>query len=504
MRRRNRDENDMIKGWVIALGILTVGIIASLFVGVIDLDAGSFLQSGEGLDLLVVSRIPRTLAVLLTGASLAVAGIIMQMIVANRFVEPMTAGSGSTAALGILLITFLAPEASIALKMAAACIISLLGMMAFLAMVRRLPSHQPLLVPLVGLAYGGVVSALVTFIAFQMDLLQYLETWFNGEFSGILQGRYELLWLAGILMLLAYFVADQFAILGLGQNVSINLGLNYHQIVRLGLIIVSLISAVTVVTVGVIPFVGLVVPNIVSRWLGDNLRRTLPVTAMMGGGTGSAFRPDRQDRQASFRDTGGDHFRLSRGQSVSLAALFSATPARRPARSSPCPSGEEGLMTISRRMLLSLLLFLVCAVGFLTLNARGSWDFVLWFRGTKLIGICLVAFSIAVSTVLFQTLTHNRILTPSLMGFDSLYALLQTMLVFTLGGLGFAQLPAQLSFFSSFFIMMVASLALFGTLLGQSRQARGGRHAQASADGHHFRRALPLGYVFSAKADRSE
>ncbi len=284
MRRRNSDENDMIKGWVIALGILTVGIIASLFVGVIDLDAGSFLQSGEGLDLLVVSRIPRTLAVLLTGASLAVAGIIMQMIVANRFVEPMTAGSGSTAALGILLITFLAPEASIALKMAAACIISLLGMMAFLAMVRRLPSHQPLLVPLVGLAYGGVVSALVTFIAFQMDLLQYLETWFNGEFSGILQGRYELLWLAGILMLLAYFVADQFAILGLGQNVSINLGLNYHQIVRLGLIIVSLISAVTVVTVGVIPFVGLVVPNIVSRWLGDNLRRTLPVTAMMGGG----------------------------------------------------------------------------------------------------------------------------------------------------------------------------------------------------------------------------
>nr|WP_321462149.1 iron chelate uptake ABC transporter family permease subunit [uncultured Cohaesibacter sp.] len=130
-------------------------------------------------------------------------------------------------------------------------------------------------------------------------------------------------------------------------------------------------------------------------------------------------------------------------------------------------------MTISRRMLLSLMLFLVCSVGFLTLNARGSWDFVLWFRGTKLIGICLVAFSIAVSTVLFQTLTHNRILTPSLMGFDSLYALLQTLLVFTLGGLGFAQLPAQLSFFSSFVIMMVASLALFGTLLGQSRQARG-------------------------------
>ncbi|WP_119308734.1 ABC transporter permease [Cohaesibacter haloalkalitolerans] len=274
----------MTKGWLIAIALLLTGIVASLFVGAIDLDMNSFSRSGEGLNLLVVSRIPRTLAVLLTGASLAVAGVIMQMIVANRFVEPMTAGAGSTAALGVLLISFLLPGASIFIKMACACVTSLLGTMVFLAMVRRLPPHQPLLVPLVGIAYGGVVSALVTFIAFQADLLQYLETWFLGEFSGILQGRYELLWLAGVLMLLAYVIADQFAILGLGQSVSVNLGLNYHQIVRLGLVIVSLISAVTVVTVGIIPFVGLVVPNIVSRWLGDNLRRTLPVTAMMGGG----------------------------------------------------------------------------------------------------------------------------------------------------------------------------------------------------------------------------
>ena len=128
---------------------------------------------------------------------------------------------------------------------------------------------------------------------------------------------------------------------------------------------------------------------------------------------------------------------------------------------------------VSKRLSVALLLFICCSVAFLTVNARGNWDFILWFRGIKLFGICLVAIAIAVSTVLFQTLTHNRILTPSLMGFDSLYALMQTSLVFLLGGLGFAQLSAQVSFFSSFFIMMIASLALFGTLLGQSRQARG-------------------------------
>jgi iron complex transport system permease protein len=274
----------MTRGWLLAVFIMLAGVISSLLIGVIELDASSFSQSGEGLDLLLISRIPRTLAVMLTGASLAVAGVIMQMIVSNRFVEPMTAGSGSTAALGVLLVTFFMPGSSIFIKMAVACILSLAGTFVFLSLVRRLPPHQPLLVPLVGIAYGGVISALVTFIAFQTDLLQYLEIWFLGDFSGVLQGRYELLWLAGILVLLAYFVADQFSILGLGQNVSTNLGLNYQQVVRLGLVIVSLVSAVTVVTVGVLPFVGLVVPNIVSRWLGDNLRRTLPVTAMMGAG----------------------------------------------------------------------------------------------------------------------------------------------------------------------------------------------------------------------------
>ncbi|WP_119308735.1 iron chelate uptake ABC transporter family permease subunit [Cohaesibacter haloalkalitolerans] len=127
---------------------------------------------------------------------------------------------------------------------------------------------------------------------------------------------------------------------------------------------------------------------------------------------------------------------------------------------------------IARRLALLLCLYGLFSVAFLTVNARGNWDFVLWFRGTKLLGISLVAVAIAVATVLFQTLTHNRILTPSLMGFDALYALLQTVLVFTLGGFGFSQLSAQTSFFSSFTIMMVASLLLFGSLLGKSVDGR--------------------------------
>lgn len=128
---------------------------------------------------------------------------------------------------------------------------------------------------------------------------------------------------------------------------------------------------------------------------------------------------------------------------------------------------------LTRRLLALILLYLIATIAFLTINARGNWDFVFWFRGTKVLGMTLVAIAVSVATILFQTLTRNRILTPSLMGFDSLYSLLQTFLVFALGGFGFANLPAELTFFTSFTIMMLASLALFGTLLSGSVQAGG-------------------------------
>lgn len=103
---------------------------------------------------------------------------------------------------------------------------------------------------------------------------------------------------------------------------------------------------------------------------------------------------------------------------------------------------------------------------FMTLNARGSWDFVLPFRGRKLWGLVLVAYSIAVSTVLFQTVTENRILTPAIMGFDFLYRFVQTALVFALGSFAYATLDPQLKFIGNVAVMMVLSMLLFRWLFG--------------------------------------
>ncbi|AKS46357.1 iron complex transport system permease protein [Octadecabacter temperatus] len=267
-------------------GVLALALLSflSIFVGVIDLSLRGLWRDPEALRLIGISRFPRTIAAVIAGATLAIAGCVMQMLVRNRFVEPMTAGTGQGAALGILIVTIFAPQASIFLKMVLASGTALVASLGFLEIVRRLPPTQPLLVPLVGLVYGGIIGAGVVFVAYQADLLQFISVWLNGEFSGVLRGRYELLWLAAAGAALTYFAADQFAIVGMGRAVTTSLGLNYKQVVLVGLVAISLISSLTVVTVGIIPFVGLVVPNIISRLFGDNLRQTLPLVAMMGAG----------------------------------------------------------------------------------------------------------------------------------------------------------------------------------------------------------------------------
>lgn len=266
---------------ILAAGTLVLAAV-SLFVGVISMRPGAVWNDPGALKLMLDSRMPRTLATLIAGAALSVCGMIMQMLVRNRFVEPMTAGTGQGAALGILVVTLFLPGAPIFLKMTLATATALISSIGFLMIVRRLPPSQPLFVPLVAIIYGGIIGAGVTFVAYQADMLQFIDTWLNGDFSGVMRGRYELLWIAAAVAALTYVIADQFAIAGLGREASINLGLNYDQVMILGLMAISTVAALTVITVGAIPFVGLIVPNIVSRRFGDNLRATLPLTALCG------------------------------------------------------------------------------------------------------------------------------------------------------------------------------------------------------------------------------
>lgn len=274
------------RGGLALAGLGLVGLaLVSLGVGAGGLSPWS-LSSNDPASwvLLTESRVPRTVALLLAGAGLAVSGQIMQVLSRNRFVEPATAGTSEAAALGLLVVTLVEPALPPFARMAVAAVFAMAGTAVFLMLLRAVPLRSPYIVPLIGLLLGGVIGALSTFLAYRADLMQSLSTWVMGDFSVILSGRYELLWGAGALTLVAYWFADRFTLAGLGETFARNLGLSYRQVMTLGLLVIALVTAAVVVTCGMIPFVGLIVPNLVSMALGDRARTTLPWVALSGAG----------------------------------------------------------------------------------------------------------------------------------------------------------------------------------------------------------------------------
>ena len=250
----------------------------SLSVGVAEFHWSQIFSSADSMQLMLISRLPRTFAVVLSGASLAVAGMIMQILI----VEPSMVGASQSAALALLLMMLFAPSVAPLLRMSVGAAAAMAGMLLFMALISRLPPTAQLMVPLVGVIFGGVIESVTLFIAYEREMMQALGALLSGDFSNMMQGRYELLWIGGAAAACAYLIADQLTIAGLGDSVSVNLGLNRTAVLWSGLMIVSLITSLVVVTVGSIPFIGLVVPNIVSRLMGDKLRASLPAVALMG------------------------------------------------------------------------------------------------------------------------------------------------------------------------------------------------------------------------------
>lgn len=255
---------------------ITALVLASLFVGGYDISLRTLLDDPDALDMFLISRVPRTLALILSAAAMGVCGVIMQMLVQNRFVEPTTTGASEWAALGVLLLALFAPAAPVLVRMGAASAFAFAGTMAFLGVLRRVRLRSSVVVPLVGIMLGSVVSALTLYLASGADLLQMLTTWRSGGFSSIVRGQYEPLWIVGLIVAALYLAADRFTIAGLGKEVATNLGLRHERIMLVGVSMVALATGVTTIVVGFVPFLGLVVPNLVSLLRGDDVRANLP------------------------------------------------------------------------------------------------------------------------------------------------------------------------------------------------------------------------------------
>ena len=138
------------------------------------------------------------------------------------------------------------------------------------------------MVPLIGMMLGSVVSSITSFISYKYELIQNISSWLQGNFSTVIKGNYEILYIGIPVGIITYIYANKFTIASMGEEFSTNLGINYQKIVNIGLILISFITSLIVVTIGSIPFVGLIIPNIVSMTKGDSIKNTIFDIAILG------------------------------------------------------------------------------------------------------------------------------------------------------------------------------------------------------------------------------
>ena len=267
--------------WKLGLGVLSVCALlaASLLLGQYDV-----FGAEDGAAMFGITRLPRTIALVLAGAAMAMSGLVMQLLTQNRFVEPSTTGTTEWAGLGLLFVLWISPTASILVKMMGAVAFSFIGTSVFFLFLRRVTLRSSLIVPIVGIMLGAVISAVSSFFALQADMLQQLGIWFMGSFTSVYKGQYEVLWLVLAVLAAVFIYADRLTVVGLGEDIATNIGLNYNRMLLLGTSLIAVATGVVTVVVGSLPFLGLIVPNVVSMVRGDDLRSNLPWVCLLGIG----------------------------------------------------------------------------------------------------------------------------------------------------------------------------------------------------------------------------
>lgn len=268
--------------WMLIVAAIVLSFV-SLFIGAIDISLMDLFNGNtDKIEIFLISRVPRLMAIILAGVGMSIAGLIMQSLSRNKFVSPTTAGTLDAAKLGILISMLFFTNVTYTEQIIFSFAFALAGTFVFMQILDRIKFKDVIFVPLIGIMYGNILSSITTFFAYEADLLQNISSWLMGSFTLVISGRYELLYLSVPAVILAYLYANKFTVAGMGEDFAKNLGLSYKLVLNIGLILVAIISTTVVLTVGVIPFLGLIVPNLVSLYLGDNLRKTIPHTAVLG------------------------------------------------------------------------------------------------------------------------------------------------------------------------------------------------------------------------------
>ena len=272
------------KHWkrLIIAALFVVLSVLSLMIGSLSgVTVGSLLRGdATSWTVLIHSRLPRTAAIILSAAGLSTAGLIMQAISRNKFMSPSTSGTTDAAAFG-LLISFIALNRQPGIVQTLfAFAFALASTLLFTSVINRLKIRETVYIPLLGMMYGGLISAMTAAVAYRFEATQIMNSFNLGSFARL--GDFSIIYIVVIPLVFAVVFATKFSIIGLGEDFSKNLGLSYNRVVFTGLIIIALISAATFVAVGPLPFIGLIIPNMATSFYGDNLKKSIVDLMLFG------------------------------------------------------------------------------------------------------------------------------------------------------------------------------------------------------------------------------
>lgn len=273
----------MIRKSVVIIVFILLTIL-SLFVGASsEVTLKTLLEGNKDAWLiLLTSRMPRTIVIILTASSISIAGLIMQSLSRNKFISPSTAGTTDAAAFGVLIGYIFLNEQSIYVKFIFAFVFSLISSLLFISIINKIKFKNIVFIPLVGLMYGGLISAITLLVAYETNMVQLLSSLRVGSFSQISTLNAKILLILIPPVIFSYIYANNFSIVSIGEDFSKNLGVNYKKVLYIGLVITSIIASSTFIIVGPLPFLGLIIPNIVSLYFGDNIKKNLIEIALFG------------------------------------------------------------------------------------------------------------------------------------------------------------------------------------------------------------------------------
>lgn len=270
----------MKKYWLLLLVILSV---ISILVGAGKMDiAGLIAGEANQRLLLVETRLPRTISLILAGGMLAVCGLVIQKVMQNRFVSTNSIGMVDASRLGILLVMLFLPNASLWLRSLAAFVFSYIGVLLFLALTKILPKRNPLILPLAGVMFGNVVGSAASFFGYQFQLVQNMSSWLQGNFATVMKADHQLIYLTIPVFILLFALMHRIMVLSLGDDLAQNFGVDVNKLQFLVLALVALGSTAVLIMVGSVPFLGIVVPNLINLRYGDHLKNSLLLTGVAG------------------------------------------------------------------------------------------------------------------------------------------------------------------------------------------------------------------------------